>query len=120
MFTGVVTKYYLKPYLDKHHLLLNVVRENWSLRVASETINNRKEEKVIAITFDNKLTFESHVTKICKTASQKLHALACLSNNMSMEKRKVIMNAFISSQYGYCPLIRMCHSRKLNPRKQYS
>ena len=65
---------------------------------------------------DNKLTFESHVTKICNRASQKLHALARISNIMSLEKRKVIMNAFITSQFGYCPLIWMCHSRKLNTR----
>ena len=50
---------YLKPNLGKHHLLLNVVGENWALRVGSETINNRKEEKVLGISFDNKLTFES-------------------------------------------------------------
>ena len=29
---------------------------------------------------------------------------------------KVIMNAFITSQFGHYPLIWMCHSRKLNTR----
>ena len=107
---------YLKPNLDKHHLLLNEVGENWVLKIASDTIKNKREEKVLGFTFDNKLTFESHVTKLCNTASQKLHALARISNLMSMEKRKIIMNAFITSQFGYCPLIWMCHSRKLNTR----
>ena len=107
---------YLKPNLDKHHLLLNEVGENWVLKIASDTIKNKREEKVLGVTFDNKLTFESHVTKLCNTASQKLHALARISNLMSMEKRKIIMNAFITSQFGYCPLIWMCHSRKLNTR----
>ena len=33
---------------------------------------------------------------------------------MSMNKLKLIMKAFIESQFGYCPLIWMFHSRKLN------
>ena len=44
-------------------------------------------------------------------ASQKLHALARLSNLTSIRQRKTIMNAFINSQFSYCPLIWMCHSR---------
>ena len=30
---------------------------------------------------------------------------------MSIRQRKTIMNAFINSQFRYCPLIWMCHSR---------
>ena len=35
---------------------------------------------------------------------------------MSSEKLRVIMKAFIESQFGYCPLIWMFHSRTLNNR----
>ena len=31
---------------------------------------------------------------------------------MSFRQKKKIMNAFIISQFGYCPLIWMCHNRK--------
>ena len=48
-----------------------------------------------------------------KKASQKLHALARVSNLMSIRQRKIIMNAFIHSQFSYCPLIWMCHSRTI-------
>ena len=64
--------------------------------------------------FDSKLSFKTHITKLCKKASQKLHALARLSNLMSCGQRKIIMNAFISSQFSYCPLLWMCHSRSLH------
>ena len=30
---------------------------------------------------------------------------------MSFRQKKIIMNAFITSQFGYCPLIWMCHNR---------
>ena len=33
---------------------------------------------------------------------------------MNIEKKRLIMKAFIESQFGYCPLIWMFHSRSLN------
>ena len=35
---------------------------------------------------------------------------------MNLAQRRLIMNAFIFSQFGYCPLVWMFHSRKLNNR----
>ena len=35
---------------------------------------------------------------------------------MNFTQRKVIMQAFIHSQFGYCPLVFMFHNRKLNSR----
>ena len=35
---------------------------------------------------------------------------------MNIKKRKLIMNAFITSQFGYCPLVWMFHSREMNNR----
>ena len=33
---------------------------------------------------------------------------------MGLSKRKLLMNAFLISQFSYCPLICMCHSRSNN------
>ena len=35
---------------------------------------------------------------------------------MDERKRRTIMKAFINSQFGYCPLVWMFHSRQLNNR----
>ena len=35
---------------------------------------------------------------------------------MSTKQRQIIMKTFIQSQFGYCPLVWMFHSRKLNSR----
>ena len=35
---------------------------------------------------------------------------------MSTKQERIIMKAFINSQFGYCPLVWMNHSRKLNNR----
>ena len=60
------------------------------------------------------MNFNEHITKIYKKASQKLHALARIAKYMDSQKLRIIMKAFIESQFNYCPLIWMFHSRVLN------
>ena len=43
-------------------------------------------------------------------------ALARLSNYIDKDKLRLIMKAFITSQFSYCPLVWMFHSRGLNKR----
>ena len=106
----------LKANPDKFHLLLSNTDQNFSLNVDQYEIFNSNYEKLLGVTIDNKLKFDEHVSGLCKKASQKLHALARVSPYMNIMKRRTIMNAFISSQFGYCPLVWMFYSRKLNNR----
>ena len=55
-----------------------------------------------------------HVSKLCQKASQKLHAIARISSYLNKNKLRLIMNAFLSSQFGYCPLVWMFHNRRHN------
>ena len=87
-----------------------------SIKVGNEIISNSHEVKLLGITINNSLNFDTHVAKLCKEANQKLHALARLSNYMDEEKLRVITNAFVTSQFSYCPLIWMFHSRRVNIR----
>ena len=107
---------YLKPNPEKWHLVLSDTNENMVINIANDKIANSSYEKILGIHFDNKLNFNTHVTKLCKRAGQKLHALARISNFMSLKKKKLLMNAFITSQFNYCPLVWMCHNRALNTR----
>ena len=81
-----------------------------------EVIKNSPEEKILGITIDNKLTFESHLETICKVANQKLNALCRLSKFTSPYQRYLLVNSYIKSQFSYCPLIWMFSSRKSNHR----
>ena len=100
----------------KFHLLLSDNDEEHYVKVDNYSIQNSKSEKMLGNILDNGLTFNTHVSKICDKASQKLHALSRVSSFMNFTKRKVLMLAFINSQFGYCPLVWMFHSRKLNNR----
>ena len=106
----------LKANPDKFHLLLSDPNEDASMKVDKFDLKNTKCQKLLGIKIDNKLTFDDHVTSICSKASQKLHALSRVSNFMTLNQRKTILKTFIFSHFGYCPLVWMFHSRKLNHR----
>ena len=107
---------YLKPNIDKSHLLMSKACPDLHIVVGNDIIYNSTQRKLLGITFDSALSFDVHVFNLCKKASQKLNALARISSYMSQTKLKIIMNAFITSQFGYCPLVWMFHSRGLNNR----
>ena len=51
-----------------------------------------------------------------KHISQKLHALARASMYMPKEKTRVVMRAFVISQFSYCPLIWMFPGKGVNSK----
>ena len=97
-------------------IILSNQEHNGIIHLGNETITNSKSEKLLGVTIDHKLTFNEHVSNLCNKANQKLHALARVSNYMTKEKLRSIMKTFITSQFGYCALVWMFHSRKLNNR----
>ena len=68
----------------------------------------------MGVKFGSNLSFSEHVTYLCATANRKLHSLSRVSKNIILKKRRILMKSFIISQFSYCPLIWMAHSRGLN------
>ena len=68
----------------------------------------------MGIHFDNKLIFEPHVRSLWRKASQKLNAFARIAYFLKFDQRKLLLNAFITSQFSYAPVVWMFHNRKLN------
>ena len=94
----------MKANPDKCHLLLSK-NENFEANVHENRISNTRFEKLLGVTFDNQLNFYHHISKICKTASNKLHPLARVSNYIDEDKRRILFNSYFSSQFNYCSLI---------------
>ena len=99
---------------DKSKLLVTKNDENVSLVFGNQIIHGSKTVKLLGIQIDNHLDFTVHVFNVCNKVSTKLHALARISNYTSQQKLRMILKAFIESQFSYCPLVWMFHSRKLN------
>ena len=104
---------YMKVNTDKSHLLLS---GNASLtsNIDNNLIESENEQVLLGVMIDSNLSFEKHINNLCKKASQKLNTLARISGYINLQKRRVIMKSFITSQFGYCPLSWMFHSKRLN------
>ena len=89
--------------IERYEMAFDSKWTSMKIMIGNEIISNSAHEKRLGVTFDSKLTFNIHINKLCKKAEQKLHALARISRFMSIEQRKLIMNAFISSQFNYWP-----------------
>ena len=98
---------------DNCHLLVTTIALT-SVNINGFQVISSTEKKVQGIKFDSELLFENHVSSLCKKASQKLYALIRIVNYMNFSKRKTLMKTFVISQFNYCPLVWMFHSRKLN------
>ena len=83
-------------------------------RFVNAPITSNLSEKLFGITLSSELKFEEHINKTCNIVSKKLNALHRIGSNMSLDKRKMLLRAFIESQFNCCPLIWMFHSRTLN------
>ena len=103
----------MKANLNKCNLLLSNT-DALNFEISETVIRNSNSKKLLGVTFDNKLKFEKHIITICQRANRKLNALARLTPYVELGKRRILMNAFLNSQFNYCPVIWMCHSRALN------
>ena len=105
---------YMKINSDKSRHLIMSGNSKFLSNIDNNVIESENQQELLGILIDSNLTFKEHINNICKKASQKLNALARISPYMDIQKRRTIMKSFISSQFGYCPLIWMFHTRGLN------
>ena len=107
--------YFRHKNLHLDHLIVST-KKNLEIQVSSCSIKNEDSVKLLRIHLNNDLNFDYHVNQLCKKTSKKLHALARIAKYMDTDKRRMLMKAFVSSQFSYCPLIWMFHSRKMEGR----
>ena len=89
-------------------------KENDTFNFGNISLKNSKGEVILGLTIDNKLSFDNHVKKICRKASQKTCALSRISNYLDSKQKEIVFKGMIRSQFSYCPLIWMFSSRKSN------
>ena len=95
------------------HVLISA-SQKLHLNIGTSQIENSKYEKLLGVNIDSKLSFEKHLNIICGKARAKINAFGRVAPFMTFEKRRTIMNVFFNSQFSYCPLIWMFHSRVIN------
>ena len=104
----------MKLNTDKCHLLIAGKRsEHICAKIGNDNIWESKEERLLGVTIDKRLKFDTHITGLCKMAHNKLSALIRYSGILSFEKRRTLMKSFVESQFSYSPLTWMFHDRNL-------
>ena len=87
---------------DKCHLLVSS-NEKTKINIGEFSIEKSDCEKLLGVKIDNKLTFDCHVSDMCKKANKKINALARIASFRNINKTGILMNSFFRSQFNYCP-----------------
>ena len=101
---------------DKCHLLMGGYKHEhiWA-QIDKDKIWESNEVKLLGVTTDNNLKFDSRIYKIYVKANQKLSVLSRMRNVLTFEKRRVVFKSFFEPILSInCPLIWMFCSRKAN------
>ena len=100
---------------DKCHCMcLGKDAVNDILKLCDVELKSSELETVLGIEIDQKLIFNCHVETLCSKTAEKLSSLQRIANIIDEEKRNLLFNAIIKSQFSYCPLVWMFCSRRSN------
>ena len=105
----------MKANIDKSHFDTSLDIAS-TMTIENFAIQNSASQKLLGITTDRHLNFNEHVSNLCKTESLKIRALARVFPYMTLNQRRTLMKAYFMSQFRYCSLVWMNHSRSLNNR----
>ena len=98
----------------KCHLLTSSKINN--IAISNINVSSEQKVKLLGINLESRLNFDYHVNTLLNKANKKYHALARICNYMNTNKRRVVIKTFIKSQFSYCPLVWIFHSRTMNNR----
>ena len=82
----------MKSNFDKFHLLVSS-NEKVTIKIGSYENANTKLQELLGVHLDSSLSFDYHISEICKKASRKVFALARVTSCMRVSKKRSLMNA---------------------------
>ena len=71
------------------------------LKINSICVQSSGDVTLLGVMIDKNLTFKKHVGNLVRKAQYKLHALRRIRKFLTIEKAKILGNAFIDSQFNY-------------------
>ena len=77
----------MKSNADKCHLLV-ITNNTINIKIGNIDITNSNCEKFLGVKLDHKLTFDDHISELCKKASRKINTLARVTLYMNLSKKK--------------------------------
>ena len=68
-------------------------------------ITSEHSVRLLGVEIDNQLNFDNHVSTLCKKASSQLNAIGRLRKCLGFPDKKFLIEAFVFSNFNYCPLV---------------
>ncbi len=81
--------------------------EGITINVEGVQFHSNECAKRQGVHVDRYLTFNHHVSELCRKAARKVNCLMRLSTMLPVESKLTIFNSFIVSNFLYCPVA--CH-----------
>ena len=101
--------------LNNQGIIVNKKKQNHTaeyISIDQKSIITSSPVKHLGVHIDNKLNFNLHITKICRSTANQLHALIRLQMFLNFEEKKTLINIYFYSNFNYCPLVWMFSSTK--------
>ena len=91
----------MKANLKKFQFMIlgKTLRQPIILNINQIKVEEFQKVVLLGLTIDDRLTFKDHVDMLCSAANYKLHALRRIRKYVTLEKSKLLYNAFINSQF---------------------
>ena len=81
-----------------HYMCIGKNTESDIFKFENVCLENSKEEVILGITIDNKLTFDSHIKSMCQKVGQKLSKLSRISPYLETDKKELLFKSKQSKQ----------------------
>ena len=82
------------------------------ISIDQKNIKTSSSVKLLGVHIDDKLNFNLHITKTCRSAANQLHALIRLRMFLNFEEKKTLINSYFYSNFNYCLLVWIFSSAK--------
>ena len=90
------------------------MKDSYALNINKQTINSENCVKLLVIEIDNTLSFDKHISNLCKKASNQLNAIGRIQKYMDFKEKEVLLNSFFLSNFNYCPFVwHFCSSKSV-------
>ena len=77
---------------------------NLNFDLGGNVIECENEVKLLGITIDSMLNFNSQITNMCRKAARQLNVLKRIGHNLNRLSKLTIYYSFIMSNFSFCPL----------------
>ena len=78
---------------------------NQTIHIGNALVKSLSCVKLLGVCIDQKLSFNQHITNICRSAANQLNVLQRLKQFLTFDQKKLLINCYFYSNFNYCPLI---------------